>query len=92
MPRKKKDKAAALKYDVEKSPVSEITAMGYDSLARRIVKRAKEANVPVVEDVALVSALLSLEIGDSVPENLYRAVAKVLAFLYNLDKDKYVSG
>ncbi|MCL2147456.1 MAG: EscU/YscU/HrcU family type III secretion system export apparatus switch protein [Synergistaceae bacterium] len=92
MPRKKKDKAAALKYDVEKSPVPEVTASGYNDLARRIVSRAKEANVPVVEDVALVSALLSLEIGDAVPENLYGAVAKVLTFLYNLDKDEYISG
>ena len=92
MPRKKKDKAVAIKYDKEKSPVPEITAKGYDDLARRIVKRAKEANVPIVEDVALVSALLSLEIGDSIPENMYRAVAKVLTFLYNLDRDKYIRG
>ena len=90
MARKKRDKAAALKYDKLKSPVPEVTAKGYDDLARRIVRRAKEANVPVVEDVALVSALLSLEIGDSVPENLYRAVAKVLTFLYGLDRDKFV--
>ena len=92
MARKKKDKAVALKYDKGKSPVPEVTAKGYDSLARRIVKRAKEANVPVVEDVALVSALLSLEIGDSIPENMYLAVAKVLTFLYNLDRDKFVRG
>ncbi|MCL1874695.1 MAG: EscU/YscU/HrcU family type III secretion system export apparatus switch protein [Synergistaceae bacterium] len=92
MARKKRDKAAALKYDKVKSAVPEVTAKGYDSLARRIVKRAKEVDVPVVEDVALVSALLSLEIGDSVPENLYRAVAKVLSFLYNLDRDKFVRG
>ena len=92
MARKKKDKAVALKYDKEKSAVPEVTAKGYNELAERIVRRAKEANVPVVEDVALVSALLSIEIGDSVPENLYRAVAKVLTFLCKLDRDKFVRG
>jgi flagellar biosynthesis protein len=92
MARKKKDKAVALKNRKDESLAPKVTAKGYNELARRIVKRAKEVNVPVVEDVALVSALLSLEIGDSVPENLYRATARVLTFLYNLDRDKYIRG
>ena len=90
MARRKRDKAVALKYNKKSSPAPEIVAKGYDAVARRIVKLAKEADVPVVEDVALVSALLSLEVGDVIPENLYHAVAKVLAFLYKLDKDKLV--
>jgi len=90
MPKRKRDKAVAIKYDKEISPVPKITAKGYDYIARKIVELAKEANVPVVEDIALVSALLSLEAGDDIPENLYQAVAKVLTFLYKLDKDKLV--
>ena len=90
MARRKRDKAVALKYDRENSPAPEITAKGYDAIARKIVEVAKEAEVPVVEDVALVSALMSLEVGDAIPEDLYHAVAKVLAFLYKLDKDKLV--
>jgi len=90
MIRKKRDKAVALKYDKVNSPAPEVTAKGYDIIARRIVELAREADVPIVEDVALVSALLSLEVGDVIPESLYRAVAKVLAFLYKLDKDKLV--
>jgi len=90
MARRKRDKAVALKYDKEISPKPEVTAKGYDAFARRIIKQAKEADVPVVEDVALVSALLSIELGDNVPEELYQAVAKVLTFLYKLDKDKLV--
>ena len=89
MARRKREKAVALKYD-RKNPAPEVTAKGYDFIARKIVEIAKEANVPVVEDVALVSALLSLEVGDNIPENLYQAVAKVLAFLYRLDKDRLV--
>ncbi|MCL2767518.1 MAG: EscU/YscU/HrcU family type III secretion system export apparatus switch protein [Synergistaceae bacterium] len=90
MPRRKRDKAVALKYDRESSPAPEVTAKGYDYVARKIVELAKEANIPVVEDVALVSALLSLEVGEEIPANLYQAVAKVLTFLYKLDKDKLV--
>lgn len=90
MAKRKREKAVALKYDREISPAPEIMAKGQDLIARRIVQLAKEANIPVVEDVALVSALMSLEVVDSIPENLYQAVAKVLAFLYKLDKDKLV--
>jgi len=90
MGRKKRDKAVALRYDKENTPAPAVTAKGHGVIAQQIVKLAKEADVPVVEDVALVSALLSLEVGDAVPDNLYQAVAKVLSFLYKLDKDKLV--
>lgn len=88
MPRKLKDRAVALKYDQRASPAPEVTAKGEGFIARKIVEIAKGANIPVVEDAALVSALISLEIGDSVPEHLYEAVARILAFLYKIDKEK----
>jgi flagellar biosynthesis protein len=51
-----------------------------------MVEAAFEAEVPVVEDAALVSALLMLELGDEIPVELYQTVARILAFLYDLDR------
>jgi flagellar biosynthesis protein len=55
-------------------------------VAENIVDTAIEAEIPIVEDAALVSALLVLELGDEIPVELYQSVAKILAFLYDLDK------
>lgn len=82
----KRKKAAALSYNPEKDNAPRVNAFGEDFLARRIIEVAKEANIPIVEDAALVSALLTLELGEEIPVDLYEAVARILAFLYKLDK------
>lgn len=82
----KRRKAAALKYDPAEDAVPRLLAKGENYVADRIVELAKEADIPIVEDAALVSALLVLELGEDIPPELYKAVAKVLAFLYKLDK------
>ena len=61
-------------------------ASGEGFIAERIIELARQAEVPVVEDAALVSALLVLELGEEIPGELYEAVARVLAFVYKLDK------
>ena len=63
-----------------------MTASGRGETAERIVRLARESNIPVVEDAALVSALLVLELGEEIPLDLYEAVAKILALLYTIDK------
>ena len=83
---KKRDKAAALRYDDERDKAPTITAKGEGFVARRIVEIAQAADVPVVEDAALVSALLSLELEQEVPVELYEAVARVLSWIYRLEK------
>ena len=50
------------------------------------VETARAAAVPVVEDAALVSALLSLELGQEIPADLYTAVARILSWIYKLEK------
>jgi len=83
---KKRDKAAAVEYDVERNSAPVVTAKGEGFVARRIVEIAQAADVPVVEDAALVSALLSLELGQEIPAELYEAVARVLSWIYRLEK------
>lgn len=78
-------KAAALSYEMgETAPT--VTAMGKGEVALRIIKTAKENNVPVFENSGLVDTLLQLEIGDQIPAELYGVVAEVLVFISKVDK------
>jgi flagellar biosynthesis protein len=77
-------KAVALRYDPEKDNAPVVLAKGYGELAERIIKIAKERNIPVVEDKDLVSALIRVEVFEEIPPELYRAVAKVLVFIKTL--------
>lgn len=80
--------AAAVKYDKEKRDAPHILASGTGKTAERIIEIATESSIPVVEDAALVTALLALEVGDDIPVELYEAVAKVLTFVYHLDASR----
>ena len=74
--------AVALKYDGERAPV--IAASGTHELAEEIIRIAREHNVPLYENPELASILARLELNDEIPETLYRVVAEVLAFAFNL--------
>jgi flagellar biosynthesis protein len=78
--------AAAVRYDEERDALPRVTALGRGRTAERIVETAFEAEVPIIEDAALVSALMMMELGDEIPVELYQAIAKILAFLYDVDK------
>ncbi len=84
---KKREQAVAVKYDNRTMRAPEVVAKGEGFIARKIVERAIEADVPIVEDAALVSALISLELGEEIPAELYEVVARVLAWVYKLDKE-----
>lgn len=85
----KQPKAIALYYDGKTTP--KVSAKGEDLLAEEIVRIAKEAGVPLYENAALVKSLSSLNLGDEIPELLYRAIAEVIAFAY-LVRDKMPEG
>jgi flagellar biosynthetic protein FlhB len=64
-------------------PAPTVTAKGLDEVARRIKSIAAENGVPLVENRPLARALYSdVEIGDSIPEKYYQAIAAVLAHVY----------
>jgi flagellar biosynthetic protein FlhB len=74
--------AVALRYDGTKS-APEVLAKGQDLLALRIREIAREAGVPIVEDKPLARGLhAAVEVGELIPEELYAAVAEVLAWVY----------
>ncbi|MHB8233126.1 MAG: EscU/YscU/HrcU family type III secretion system export apparatus switch protein [Solirubrobacteraceae bacterium] len=76
--------AVALRYDGSRT-APELVAKGQDLIAAQIRRVAEEHDVPIVADPPLARALhQSVEIGQVIPEELYAAVARVLAFVYRL--------
>lgn len=79
--------ATALKYEALKMSAPVCVAKGQDLVARRIKEIAMENDVPVVENKPLARELYKrVDIGDEVPDDLFAAVAEVLAFVYKLKK------
>lgn len=86
--------AVALKYESNQDSAPKVLAKGMDELAQRIKKVALENNVPLYEDVELARALYkTCDVGDEIPSKLFKAVAQILAYIYqmrNLKKRKSI--
>lgn len=76
--------AVAIKYVDGKMAAPQIVAKGAGVVAQKIKDIAAEHAVPVVEDKPLARALYKLELNSYVPEGLYVAVARILAYIYKL--------
>lgn len=76
--------AVALQYEDKKMFAPKIVAKGAGVVAQKIKELAAEHGVPIVEDKPLARALFKHEIDSFVPEDLYVAVAKILAYIYKL--------
>ncbi len=82
--------AVALKYDGTR-PAPECVAKGQDLIALQIRRLAEEHGVPVIEDRPLARGLhAAMEVGQIVPEELYQAVAQVLAYVYRVARRRAV--
>lgn len=79
-------KAVAIRYDQNKDNAPMVVAKGAGELAEKIIEVAKKHGIPIVEDKALVSAMINLEIYEEIPPDLYRAVAKILLFVGAIKK------
>ena len=77
--------AVALEYKREKNPAPIVVAKGTDHLALRIRTTAAEYGVSVVPDPPLARALYaSVEVGRMIPEEMFAAVAQLLAYVYKV--------
>lgn len=78
--------AVALKYERDRFDAPYVIAKGQDLIAQNIKKIGANNLVPIVENKPLAQSLYkSSEIGDIIPEDLYQAVAEVLAYVYGLN-------
>lgn len=77
--------AVALKYDPEKAAAPIVLAKGADLLAKRIIELALKHKIPMVHEPPLAQALYkSVEVGETIPPKLFRAVARILVQIYKL--------
>jgi flagellar biosynthesis protein len=76
------DIAVALRYDGRNAP--RVTAKGEQLLAGRMIEAAQQAGVPLYPDPELAMVLSQVPLGEEIPDNLYKAIAEVIAFAYIL--------
>lgn len=82
MQRKRSREAIALVYDGDQAPT--LTAKGEGELAEQIVQLAMDYEVPIYENADLARMLTRMELGDQIPEELYRTIAEIIAFAWYL--------
>jgi flagellar biosynthesis protein len=73
-------------YDPTNHDAPVITAVGQGAVAEEIIRRAREAGVPVTEDPRLAAVLSQIDVGRVIPPELYTVVAEVLAYVYRLEE------
>ena len=79
--------AVALRYNMAEMDTPVVVAKGARKVAERIRNIATEHGVPIVEKPELARALYrTLDVGQGIPESLFRAVAEVLSFVYRIDR------
>lgn len=74
--------AIALKYDGKNAP--NVSATGQNAIAREMIAIAEEHGVPLYEDPDLAALLSRLDLGEEIPETLYRVIAEILAYAFYL--------
>lgn len=75
--------AVALLYKKE-MPAPKVVAKGTDAIAEKIKEIARFHGVPIYEDKVLARALFKVKLDTYIPEELYKAVAKIIAYIYRL--------
>jgi len=76
--------AVALRYKKDEISAPKVIAKGAGFIAEKIIEIARKYNIPIVEDKPLARALFKLKIDSLIPVELYKAVAKILAYIYKL--------
>ena len=83
---KRKTQAAAIKYDPAENDVPILSAFGEGHMAQKIIEVAQESGVPIMPEPGLTNMLSRLSVGDEIAPEMYDAVAKVLAFVSEVDR------
>jgi flagellar biosynthesis protein len=76
--------ATALGYDTEKDNAPRVLAKGNGLLAKKIIGLAIANDIPIRDDPVLAAALYNLDINETIPPEMYRVVAEVLAYVYRI--------
>ena len=77
-------KAAALSYNEATDNAPKIVAKGKGDIADNIIKIAQNNKIPIKKDEDLIELLSQIEINKEIPTNLYKAVAEIFSFIYDI--------
>ena len=77
-------KAVALQYEKQKGIAPQVVAKGAGEVAEAIIRMAQSENITIYENQSLTDALMKLEVDDTIPEELFKVVAEVLAYVYRV--------
>lgn len=82
--------AVVIRYDRDKDEAPIVTAKGAGHIAERIKEKAKEHKIPIMENKPLARTMYKeVEIGNFIPMDLYKAIAEILAVVYQMrDRNK----
>ena len=81
-------KAVALGYNRHKDNAPKVLATGSGEVAKNIINLAKSHDIPIKEDADLIEVLSKVDLNEEVPPNLYKAVAEIFNFLYQMTNKK----
>lgn len=87
MSRSKKNKAVALKYSLEQDVAPVVIASGYGTIAERIIDIAEQKGIPVFRDDSAASLMCMLEVGSSIPVELYEVIAAIYCQLLQTSRE-----
>lgn len=82
-----KNLAVSLQYNPGSHTAPKLTAKGQGWVAEKIIAIAQEKNIPIKKDKDLMELLEKIDVGQEIPEALYKVVAELLAWVYNMNKE-----
>ena len=82
-----KTSAVSLQYNQSGDRAPKVTAKGQGWVAEKIIAMAQEQNIPIKKDKDLMELLEKIDVGQEIPEELYKIVAELLAWVYDLNKE-----
>ena len=82
-----KNLAITLKYSGGSNHAPKVTAKGQGWVAEKIIAMAEQQNIPIRKDKDLVALLEKIDVGREIPESLYKLVAELLAWVYQLNNE-----
>jgi flagellar biosynthesis protein len=77
-------KAVALRYDMQ-GVAPKVVAVGAGDMAQRILELAEQNNIPIQRNDGLIDILCKLKLNQNIPQETFRVVAEIFAFLFKTD-------
>ncbi|MDM5315084.1 EscU/YscU/HrcU family type III secretion system export apparatus switch protein [Fictibacillus sp. b24] len=78
--------AAVIRYNEDTGQAPSVVAQGKGDVAKQIISLAQQHDIPLQEDHRLIGELLDMDLGESIPPQLYAVMAEILLLVEELEK------